>query len=128
MVDRAINDILERLKNLEKSINELNVTDAKVESAIKERLKKIEFDFDKMTDSRTQTNERLSDSLVEVDKLVSVQEEKLSNIIFQLSKLEDRVSKLEQEESKSLDRTRNVIINVLMTLIGAIISYIIGLL
>lgn len=128
MVDKAINDILERLKNLEKSINELNVTDAKVESAIKERLKKIEFDFDKMTDSRTQTNERLSDSLVEVDKLVSVQEEKLSNIIFQLSKLEDRVSKLEQEESKSLDRTRNVIINVLMTLIGAIISYIIGLL
>ena len=67
-------------------------------------------------------------SITALDKDVSIQGEKNSNIFYQLEQLERRLEELERSSEKSSDNTRQFVEKIVMLIIGGLVTWLFNVL
>ena len=72
---------------------------------------------------RTHTN-----AITALDKDTSIQEEKNSNIFYQLEQLERRLEELERSSEKNSDNTRQFVEKIVMLIIGGLVTWLFNVL
>ena len=67
-------------------------------------------------------------SITALDKDTSIQEEKNSNIFYQLEQLERRLEELERTSEKNSDNTRQFVEKIVMLIIGGLVTWLFNVL
>ena len=67
-------------------------------------------------------------SITALDKDTSIQEEKNSNIFYQLEQLERRLEELERSSEKDSDNTRQFVEKIVMLIIGGLVTWLFNVL
>lgn len=67
-------------------------------------------------------------SITALDKDTSIQEEKNSNIFYQLEQLERRLEELERSSEKNSDNTRQFVEKIVMLIIGGLVTWLFNVL
>ena len=70
----------------------------------------------------------LRDIVTSLDKRLAIHEEKYSHLTYQLTKLEDTINALEAVNDKETDHKRDIVENVFMMVLGAVVTYLFSLL
>lgn len=113
MNESQVSDFLLRLQRLEDKLqhgeltsNGIREDSEELQSAIKE----------------------LRDIVNSLDKRLAIHEEKYSHLTYQITKLENTISALEAVNDKETDHKRDIVENVFMMVLGAIVTYLFSLL
>ena len=67
-------------------------------------------------------------TITTLDKDISIQEEKNSNIFYQLEQLERRLEELERTSEKNSDNTRQFVEKIVMLIIGGLVTWLFNIL
>lgn len=67
-------------------------------------------------------------SITALDKDISIQEQKNSNIFYQLEQLERRLEELERTSEKNSDNTRQFVEKIVMLIIGGLVTWLFNVL
>lgn len=67
-------------------------------------------------------------SITALDKDTAIQEEKNSNIFYQLEQLERRLEELERTSEKNSDNTRQFVEKIVMLIIGGLVTWLFNVL
>lgn len=67
-------------------------------------------------------------SITALDKDTAIQEEKNSNIFYQLEQLERRLEELERSSEKNSDNTRQFVEKIVMLIIGGLVTWLFNVL
>lgn len=113
MDNQQLNEILLRLQRLEDRLQHGELT----EKGIK------------------QDNQELNNALQELkgivnslDKRFAVYEEKYEHLSYQITKLEETIDALEGVNDRESDHKRDIVENIFMVVLGAVVTYLFGML
>lgn len=108
MNDNQFSDFLLRLQRLEDKLQHGEITrngiqedNVELQNAVKE----------------------LKDIVNSLDKRLAIHEEKYSHLTYQLTKLENTITALEAVNDKESDHKRDIVENVFMMVLGAVVTY-----
>ncbi|MDN6195916.1 MAG: hypothetical protein L0I93_05455 [Atopostipes suicloacalis] len=108
MSDDQLNNILLRLQSLEDRLQHGELT----EKGLQEGNKELETAL-----------KDLKSIVSNLDTRFSVYEEKYTHLSYQISKLEKAIQDLEDVNDKNTDHKRDVVENIFMIVLGAVVTY-----
>lgn len=110
-------EIIQRISALEERVQSGALTSEKGLSGIESEQRELE-----------QAIKELKNIVQSLDKETAIQAEKQSHLYYQIVQLEKTVDSMKGDDSKEVARKRDLVEKIFMAVIGALVTYIFGLL
>ena len=121
-------EVLDRLYAVELKVKEVNSDTGISLKEIKSSVNELKELTHELKEKGTVSNEALTRSLNTIDREVAVQDEKIANVLFQISTIDKRIQDLECGAVKSQDSMRALVDKIIMAVIGGVLTYLFNLL
>lgn len=112
MADNQLNDLLLRVQRLEDRLRNGELTDQGIKEGYKELEKSVQ---------------EVKGIVQALSTRMSVQDEKYAHVSYQVAKLEETVGELEAANDQDTDHKRDMVENIFMVVLGAIVTFIFGM-